>query len=122
MESSQPAAPPRGGSCLAIVLASIALILAIIPYLVVDRVQWPGVSFIKLRDQNTGEDTGFIKAEYGSVMVTRLGKKDSNRLTFELTADNVARIEIHKADRVVARWSVSEAGESFEKLDSAKAH
>jgi hypothetical protein len=105
---------------IALALSVIALILSLGPCIFVDRVAYPGVSHIRLRDADSGKPIGFVHAGYGIVTIASEGEQGSG-LTQLILQDGKATIELWKGGKRVGVWSLSEDGEKFEKLTDSPA-
>jgi len=110
METTQN--KPRGASnYVALVLAIVALVLSLRPYIFRDRVEWPGVSFVRFLDSNSDEPIGFMRAEYGALTIGHFRRKDGsvkdlNRLELRLRDDGLL-IELQEHGVLVGKWSLT---------------
>lgn len=104
----------------ALVLAAVALVLSLRAYIFRDRVEWPGVSQVRLNDSDTGEHVGIIQAQYGGIAIRRAYKQDGpgNSTELKLRGDGTVLIDLHEGDAKVASWSLSKDGPQFEKFGS----
>jgi hypothetical protein len=114
METAMPQGPSHFSVRIAIFLALIALLLNLKPYIFRDRVSYPGVSYVRLNDSDTGEQVGFILAQYGSLTIARIANEGRDRTELRMRSDGSLGIVLQNKGRTVS-WSLTEEGPKFQK-------
>jgi len=120
---SSPDAPKRVGNHVAIVLAIVAIVLSLGPYVFQDRAEWPGISFVRFLDSNSGEPIGFMRAEYGALTIGQFKKKSDgrdefNRVELQLRDDGLM-VELQKDGASVGRWSLTQDTDTLTRIGGA---